>query len=128
MSRIVEGTTLGGYTCDERVCFRRAVYTPVVCVPYEGFPVAVRSPIIGFVDVHVCPEHWPALKIDELITKKMKDAIEAIAVEHNGRPAFNRAYLKKIYCHSAEYLQFQQKSGLVAPDDALAKPGALAMP
>lgn len=128
MSRILEGTTLGGYACDAVGCGRRAVHTPVVCVPYEGFPVAVRNPIIGFVDVHVCPEHWPALNIDELMTKPMRDAMEAVAVEHNGRPAFKRTYLKPIYCHSSEFLQFQQKSGLVAPDDALAKPGQSAMP
>ncbi len=128
MSRVIEGTTLGGFTCDANGCDRVAVYAPVVCVPYEGFPVQVRKPIIGFIDTHVCPLHWRSIRGYDVLGKKIRDAIEAVAVEHNGRPAFRRAYVKPIRCHSAEFLQFQQKSGLVAPDDALAKPGQLAMP
>ncbi len=128
MSRVIEGTTLGGFACDARGCARIAVFTPKIHVPYEGFPLEVRNPIVGWVDTHVCPEHVFSIRGYDVLGKKVRDSIEAIAVEHNGRPDFKRAFVRMIRCHSEEFLQFQQKSGLVAPDDALAKPGELAMP
>lgn len=121
MTRAIEGTTLGGYICDARGCDRVGVYSPVVCVPYEGFPVEVRPPIIGFVDTQVCAEHWKDLREADVLGKPVRDAIEHVASQNWGRPAFKRAYIKPIVCHSHEYLQFQQTTGLVAPDDALVK-------
>lgn len=121
MTRVKEGTTLQGYSCDARGCDRVAVYSPMVCVPYEGFPLEVRPPIIGFVDTHVCPQHWKDLREADVLGKPVRDAIEHVASANWGRPAFKRAYIKPVLCHSYEYLQFQQKTGLVAPDDAMGK-------
>ncbi|MBV8473815.1 MAG: hypothetical protein JO107_16615 [Hyphomicrobiales bacterium] len=127
MSRAIEGTTAGGYLCDAVGCDMIATHSPMLCVPFEGYPVEIRPPLVAFCDVHVCPVHWQGLRSSDFVSKAMTDVIEATAAESNGRPAFKRAYVKPIVCHSYEYLQFQQKAGLVAPDDAIAK-GSITAP
>lgn len=121
MSRVIEGTTLGGYRCDEVGCDRVAVYSPCVCIPLVGKSIEVRKPVACFVDVHVCPGHWKDLRISELVTTQAKEQIKAQANDMGGAPDFDRIFLKPITCHSQAYLEFQQATGLVPPDDALAK-------
>ena len=119
MTRRVPGTTLGGYRCDRDGCDAAAGWSPVLVVPYEGFTIKERKPLIGMVDTHVCLDHWKDVRVEDVISKPMKDVIEETAALHHGRPDFKRAYIDFVKVHSYEYLQFQQGSGLVAPDDAL---------
>lgn len=121
MTRIVEGTTLGGFRCDAVGCAAKATHSPMICVPYEGFPVSIRNPIIGMVDTHVCARHRKSILISDIVSKPMMDVIEETASQANGRPEFSRSYIKFVRVHSWEYTQFQQRTGLVAPDDALAE-------
>ena len=121
MSRRVEGTTLAGYKCDERTCDQNGVYAPVLCVPFKGYPVEVRHPLISFIDRHICMKHWRNVKIDDLLVPHMRKTFQQVADQSGGIPDFRRAYLKRVRCHSADFLAFQQNSGLVPPDDALAK-------
>jgi hypothetical protein len=121
--RRIEGTTMGGYVCDAAGCDAVATHSPALMVPYYGFPIEVRAPIICQTDVHVCPRHWRSLNISDLMTKDMRVTIEMWANQQEGKPAFERTFLKRVRCHSQEFLEFQQVSGLVPPDDAIAKPG-----
>lgn len=127
MSRVKEGTTALGFKCDAAGCDRKAAYTPVYCVPHEGYPIEIRGPFIGMIDTHVCAEHRRAVTEDDVVSKKMRDQIEAIAVMNNSRPAFKRAYIKFAPTISDEYQRFQEAAGLVAPGDAQAK-GTLILP
>jgi hypothetical protein len=127
MARRKDGTTLSGYICDCVGCDRNGVVAPVVCVPFEGFPIEVRVPIFGIVDTHVCMEHWKNIKLEDQMTKAMMATIEEVAISKDGRPAFKRAFLRPVILHSQEYLEFQQGAGLVPPDDAVVD-GSIEMP
>lgn len=119
MTRCVEGTTLGGYRCDRDGCEAPGSWSPVLVVPYEGFTTQERNPLIGMVDTQVCMEHWKDVRIEDVISKPMKDVIEETAAIYSGRPDFKRAYIDFVKTHSYEYLRFQQGAGLVPADDAL---------
>jgi len=120
MSRVVEGTTMGGFRCDASACSAKATHSPVLCVPYEGYPPEIRRPLIAFVDRHVCPDHFRAFTIDDLLEKRIRDQMESIAEQHHGRPAFERAFIQFCRCISDEYQRFQEGAGLVPPGDAYA--------
>ena len=126
MARNIEGTTAGGFTCDSVGCHLVAVYAPCIVIPFEGHPVQVRRPMFGFVDTHICVKHWKDIRIDDQMTKKMKDTFEETAAAAGLRPAFKRAYVMPARLHSPEFLGFQQTMGLVAPDDALVKGSIIA--
>lgn len=127
MARRVDDTTLGGYRCDAAGCDANGVLSPRLMVPMEGHPVDVVAPVMVAVDVHVCARHWRDLKIDDLFTKQSRNAVEECAESKGGRPAFKRAYIEPVLLHSQEFLEFQQRAGLVSPDDALA-PGEIILP
>lgn len=120
MSRVKPNTTAMGHKCDANACDARATHSPVLCVPYKGYPVQIRSPMIAFVDRHTCPDHFRAFLISDLLTDNIKKEFRRIADENDGMPDFGRAYIKQIRCISDEYQQFQEKTGLVAPGDAKA--------
>lgn len=125
--RNIEGTTAGGFTCDASGCDLVAVYAPCIVVPFEGHPVQVRRPMFGFVDTHVCIRHWKDIRIDDQMTKKMRDTFEETAAAAGMRPAFKRAYVVPVRVHSPEFLDFQKAMKLIPPEDALAA-GSIELP
>ena len=127
MSRVIEGTTALGFRCDATACNAKATHSPVICVPYEGYPPEIRRPIVAFVDKHVCPDHFGYIRPDDMLDKRIRDQMEAIARQNHGRPDFKRAFLNWCRCISSEYQQFQESAGLVAPGDARAD-GRLILP
>ena len=127
MSRRIEGTTMGGFKCDSVGCDQNGTHAPMVCVPYEGYPVEIRNPLIAFLDTHCCRTHFNQLKGYDVLFKAVRDQIEMVARENGGRPAFKRAYVKPVRTQSPEYLNFQRASGLIPPDDAKAS-GSIIIP
>ena len=121
MSRVVEGTSMGGFRCDAVGCGAKAVASPVICVPHENYPVEIRNPIIAFTDIHVCLYHQGAVTVEDQAHKPMRDQIEAIAAQSMSRPDFKRAYVKFIRVHSDDYQRFLETAGLVQPGDATIK-------
>lgn len=121
VARRTEGTTLGGYRCDRDGCDANGAWTPVLCVPYEGYPVEIRKPLIGMVDTHVCIAHHKDVRMGDVISKQMKDVIEDTAALDGGRPDFKRAWLAFVPTNCGEYLDFQHGAGLVPRDDAMVK-------
>lgn len=128
MSRAIPDTTAGGYRCDSVGCDAVATSAPCIMTPYEGFPIEVKRPIMSQVDVHVCPRHRKDVTLDGLWSKPLRESIEECAIANNGRPAFARAYIEFVRCHSPEFLEFQQVSGLVPPDDGLVKGPGIILP
>ena len=125
MSRITDGTTMSGYRCDEKSCMRNAVWTPLVCIPYEKRPSVILhesqgNMFVGMVDVHVCDEHFKCVDADDLLGPKMRDLARATANRHGCKPAFERRFLARWRVHSSEYIDFQRMGGFVPPDDAKA--------
>lgn len=127
MSLVKEGTTALGFKCDRAGCDRKAPYTPVYCVPHEGYPVEIRGPIIGMIDTHLCAEHCKDVREEDVVSKRMRDQIEGVAAMNNSRPAFKRAYIKFVPTISDEYQRFQEAVGHVAPGDAQAE-GKIILP
>jgi hypothetical protein len=127
VSRVREGTTMAGFACDAAACSAKATHSPVLCVPYEGYPPETRRPMIAFVDKHVCPDHFRYIRTDDMLDKRIRDQMEAIAAQNHGRPDFKRAFLNWCRCISDDYQRFQESAGLVKPDDAKAD-GSIIMP
>ena len=121
MARRLDGTTLGGFVCDRVGCEANGAWAPVLCVPYEGYPTEVMKPLVGMVDTHLCLDHWKDVRMEDVISKPMKDVIEETAALYHVRPDFSRAYLDFIPTASDGYLTFQQRSGLIPHDDAVIK-------
>jgi hypothetical protein len=120
LSRIREGTTMGGFICDASACGARATHSPVLCVPYKGYPVQIKPPMIAFVDRHACPDHFGAFRVSDLLVVAIRRQFSQIAEQNDGKPDFDRAYIKQIRCISDEYQKFQEAAGLVKPGDARA--------
>lgn len=122
MTRIKEGTTAMGFRCDANGCSSRATHSPVLVVPYKGVSIFkdpnAKPPMMAFVDRHACPDHFGAFRIDDLLVDQIKRQFNRIADEHYGKPDFDRAFVHHVRVISAEYQQFQEKSGLVPPGDA----------
>jgi hypothetical protein len=127
MTRRVEGTTLAGYKCDAVGCDANGVWAPVVCVPYHDLPVDLYRPVVLFRDIHVCNVHWFDIRIDDQLTPAVRRAVREAALAHGIRPDFERTYLKRVACHSEEFLTFQQMMKLVPENDALVE-GAIDAP
>lgn len=118
MARVIEGTSMGGFTCDHPACGAKAVAAPVICVPWKGFPIAIRIPIKVIRDLHVCLAHQAAVRLDDELSSGIKKLVSGLADQHNGRPDFDRATIRFIRVHSAEFQDFLEKNGLVKPGDA----------
>lgn len=122
MSRIKEGTTAMGFRCDANGCSSRATHSPVLVVPYKGVSIhkdpTAKRPMIAFVDRHACPDHFGAFRIGDVLVDEIKRQFRRIADENRGSPDFDRAFVRHVRVISAEYQQFQEKSGLVPPGDA----------
>lgn len=128
MARVQDGTTAGGFSCDASGCDLVGVYAPCIMTPFEGFPTQVRAPIMSQVDIHVCPKHTKAVRLDDLLaTKGLRESVEEATAAKGGRPAFARSYIEFVRCHSPEFLEFQQRAGLVPPDDAVVR-GSITLP
>ncbi len=118
MSLVCEGTSMQGFLCDEKHCGRRALWSPVIRVPHEGYPVEIAKPLFCMTAVQVCTDHWNAVEIDKLMHKVMKRGIEELFAIRGSRPAFARAYLTFMPVHSGDYQQFLETTGIVKPGDA----------
>lgn len=128
MSRVKEGTTLYGYACDCKGCARPAVFTPLVCVPYERIVIrADQRAFVGMVDSQVCPEHFKDLRASDYLGPKMREAARELASKSGNKPDFEHVTLKPWRVHSSEYIDFQRAGGFVPADDAKA-PGEIVMP
>ena len=129
MSRIKEGTTLSGYRCDGDGCDQMAVWTPLVVIPYarNGFLRKKSGPFFGWVDCHVCNEHFAHLNSSDFLGPKMRDLARRTANESGNKPDFDHVTLMKWRVHSQEYISFQRAGGFVPPDDAKAK-GEITLP
>jgi hypothetical protein len=128
MARRAEGTTLSGYKCDHVGCDENGAYAPCALVPFEGWSEKVRKPIICMFDAQVCRWHVKDVRLDDMLTKAAKTQIREIADAAGGKPAWERARVVFTPCNSGEYLEFQQKTGLVPPDDAMVKGPPLILP
>jgi hypothetical protein len=118
MSRVIEGTSMGGFVCDHPGCTVKAFAAPVICVPWKGFPTSIRRPVTVIRDLHVCLRHQDAVRLEDELSKGIRDLVSSITEGHNGRPDFARAYFRFIRVHSAEFQEFLEKNGLVKPGDA----------
>ncbi len=118
MSRVIEGTSMGGFSCDHPGCEEKAVAAPVICVPWRGFPTKIRRPITVIRDLHVCLHHQAAVRLDDELSKGIKNLVNGLAEQNNGRPDFDRATIRFIRVHSSEFQDFLEKNGLVKPGDA----------
>lgn len=120
-------TSMAGFRCDTDGCTTKAIYTPVLRVPYHGWPTDVEEPMTAMVNVHVCVHHWKSLRGESIMSKELRDVVEEMAAARKLRPAWKRAYLEKLFCHSDAYQRFLEATGTVAPGDAIA-PGSIIMP
>lgn len=127
MALVTEGTTLNGYRCDSRGCGARAIWTPLVCIPYEKRPLTEENMFVGMVNMHVCSDCWRHVDAEQLLGSKMRDLASFKANESGARPAFERVLLTKWPVHSSEYIGFQRAGGFVPLDDAKAQ-GEIRLP
>ena len=121
MSRRIEGTTLGGFKCDSPGCDQNGAFSPALVVPWKGFEEDVKEPIVTFVDVHSCAEHFSRLPVGKLFSATLRKGIAGFAEERKGEADFTRERIFRAPTTSPRYLAFQQNSGLVPPDDAVVK-------
>jgi hypothetical protein len=128
MARRVEGTTLFGFRCDSHGCDENGAYAPCALVPFVGWHEKIRKPIVSMHDCHLCRRHTQDVRIDDLLTRAVKTQIRETADASGGRPDWDRARVVFTPCNSGEYLEFQQKTGLVPPDDATVKGPPLILP
>ena len=119
--RRIEGTTLGGYVCDDPGCDENGAFTPMLVIPWEGLPEEVKEPMTSFVDIHSCKTHFGRFPMEKLFDKTLRKGIEEFAEERRGHADFKRARIVMYPTTSQRFLEFQQHVGLVPPDDALIK-------
>ncbi len=127
MTRRIEGTTLGGFSCDFAGCDQNGAYTPMLVVPWEGEDALTKEPITMFVDTHSCWGHFHTFQMDRLFSARLRKEIDGFAEARHGHADWKRARIQPYRTTSQRYLEFQQHTGIVPPDDALAK-GAVVDP
>jgi hypothetical protein len=121
MSRRIEGTTLGGFRCDYEGCDQNGAFAPMLIVPWKGLPEQVKAPIETFVDMHFCKGHFGRLSEEKVFSKTLRKGISEFAEERKGHADFTRARIVPYPTTSQRFLEFQQRVGLVPPDDAVIK-------
>lgn len=102
-------------------CLNKAAYTPLICIPYEGYPVDIIPADKLFVFSHVCVEHQKDCARTDYIGPKMRKLAIARAAAKKLKPAFERWFIEFWPCISSEYQKFLIAAGLVEPDDAQVK-------
>lgn len=127
MSLVKDGSTALGFVCDVKGCGCKATHTPLLCVPFEGLPVEIKTPVMVFIYNQVCMEHRKDVKESDMLFPGMRRKVRDLAAAKGGKPDFDRAYPMFFPCISAEYQDFLEKIGLVEPGDAQAK-GTLILP
>jgi len=98
--------------CSRTGCGAWAACVPKICVPAEGWSIALHQPLSLLLQLPLCDACFAALKVEDFVGEKSDRSLRQVIALAAGRrpPDFGRAFFERVPLGSPEYRKFRAMS------------------